>query len=105
MTLSYDSSCDRPSFFYVDDKIPFRVGKLNKNVSVNLSSNSLGNLIDIDGKNAVCEIVLKDVYGTELNRFNISGVLNNQSYETADGGYLLASAKIEQVVTENKTLI
>ena len=105
VTLSYDSSCDRPSFFYVDDKIPFRVGKLNKNVSVNLSSNSLGNLIDIDGKNAVCEIVLKDVYGTELNRFNISGVLNNQSYETADGGYLLASAKIEQVVTENKTLI
>lgn len=103
--FSYQSSCDRPAFYNVDEKIPFRVAKLNKNVNVELSSNDLGNLIEITGKTAVCQLVLKDTYGTNLNTFNISGVLNNQSYESSEGGFLLASAKIEQLVTEKKTLI
>jgi hypothetical protein len=103
--FSYESSCDRPAFYNVEEKIPFRVAKLNKNVSVNLTSNDLGNLIDITGKTAVCQIVLQDMYGTTLNTFNVSGVLNNQSYESSEGGFLLASAKIEQLVTEKKTLI
>lgn len=105
VNLSYQASCDRPAFFYIEDVVPYRVGKLNKNASINLSSDTLGDLIEVNGKNAACEIVLKDTYGTELNRFHISGVLNNQSYESANGGYLLASAKIEQNVTEIKTLI
>lgn len=103
--FSYNSSCDRPAFFYADEKLPFRVAKLNKNVSCELTSNSLGELINITGKNAVCELVLQDTYGTTLNTFNISGILDSQSYEISEGQYLLASAKINQVVVEKKVLI
>lgn len=103
--FSYSASCERPAFFNVEDKIPFRVAKLNKNVSCELSSNELGNLLTITGKNAVCDVVLKDLYGTTLNTFAVSGVLNSQNYQVSEGQYLLASAKIDQVVVEKKTLI
>lgn len=103
--FSYEASCDRPAFFYVDEKIPFRVGKLNKNVSVSLSSDTLGELIDIDGKTAIGQVVIKDFYGTNLNTFNISGVLTTQNYQVNEGQYMLASAQLTQTVVENKTLI
>jgi len=103
--FSYMASYDRPSFFYADEKIPFRVAKMNKRCEVEISSNSLGELIDIQGKNAVTTIYLKDFYGTLLDSFPISGVLNNQNYEISEGQYMLSKASISQTVTEQKTLI
>jgi hypothetical protein len=105
VSFSYSSSCDRPSFFNVEEVIPFRVAKLNKQCEVNLSSNNLGKLVSINGKNATSTIYLKDFYGTSLNSFPISGVLSNQSYNVSNGQYLLAEASIQQTVTERKTLV
>jgi len=105
VSFSYSSSCDRPSFFNVDEVIPSRVAKLNKQCEINLSSNNLGKLVSINGKNATTTIYLKDFYGTSLSSFQVSGVLSNQSYNVSNGQYLLAEASIQQTVTERKTLV
>jgi len=105
VSFSYSSSCDRPSFFNVEEIVPFRVAKLNKQCEINLSSNNLGKLVSINGKNATSTIYLKDFYGTSLNSFQVSGVLSNQSYNVSNGQYLLAEASIQQTVTERKTLV
>jgi len=105
LSFDYNASCDRPSFYKAGELIPFRVAKLNKNCKVNLKSNSLGRLLSINGKEASTIIYLKDFYGSSLDSFSISGVLNNQSYEVTEGQYMLASASIEQTVTEQKTLV
>jgi len=104
-SFSYNASSDRPAFYKIDEVVPFRVAKLNKTCEVSLSSNSLGKLISIDGKNANTTIFIKDFYGDSLTSFAISGVLTNQSYEVSEGQYLLASASIQQTVTETKTLV
>ena len=104
-SFSYNASSDRPAFYKIDEVVPFRVAKLNKTCEVSLSSNSLGKLISIDGKNANTTIFIKDFYGDSLTSFAISGVLTNQSYEVSKGQYLLASASIQQTVTETKTLV
>lgn len=104
-SFSYNASADRPAFYKIDEVTPFRVGKLNKTCEVSLSSNSLGKLISINGKNASTTIYLKDFYGDALTTFAISGVLNSQSYEVSEGQYLLANASIQQTVTETKTLV
>lgn len=105
VSISYNSNCDRPSFFNVDSLEPFRVAKLNKRCEVNIGSDNLGNLISIKGKNANATIYLKDFYGAQINSFSVSGVLSSQSYNVSNGQYLLSEATIEQLVTENKTLI
>lgn len=105
LSLEYSSSCDRPAFYHVDETVPFRVAKLNKTVSVSLKSNTLGDQVDIDGKSVSSTITLKDIYGTVLNTFNISGVLTSQSYEVSEGQYLMSSAEIMQTVVEKKTLV
>ena len=104
-SFSYNASADRRAFYKIDEVTPFRVGKLNKTCEVSLSSNSLGKLISINGKNASTTIYLKDFYGDALTTFAISGVLNSQSYEVSEGQYLLANASIQQTVTETKTLV
>lgn len=105
VNFSYNSSCDRPAFFKVDEIVPFRVAKLNKRAEINLSSNRLGNSIDIDGKTVSTTLTLKDTYGTSLQTFFVSGVMNNQKYEVGENGYLLTSASIFQQVTDTKYLI
>jgi hypothetical protein len=105
VNFSYNSSCDRPAFFKVDEIIPFRVAKLNKKAEISLSSNSLGESVDIDGKIVTTTLTLKDMYNTSLQTFYVSGVMNNQKYEISEGGYLLTSASIFQQVTETKILI
>jgi len=103
--FNYSSSCDRPAFFNVNEIVPFRVGKLNKKIDFSLNSNYLGSLISIAGRTATTTITLKDIYGTTLDTFDVSGVLTSQNYEISQGQYLLASANISQTVTENKVLI
>ena len=105
VNFSYNSSCDRPAFFKIDEVVPFRVAKLNKKAEISLSSNSLGDSIDIDGKMVTTTLTLKDLYNTTLQTFYVSGVMNNQKYEISEGNYLLTSANIYQQVTEAKTLI
>jgi len=105
ISFSYTSSCDRPAFFNVNQLTPFRVAKLNKRCEVKLSSDNLGNLISVNGKTASTEIYIKDFYGTLLDRFPISGVLSNQSYNISNGQYLISEANIEQTVTEKKVLV
>jgi hypothetical protein len=105
VSFSYRSSCDRPTFFNVDEVVPFRVGKLNKQCEVDLSANNLGKLISVNGKNASSVIYLKDFYGTSLSSFSIDGVLSNQNYNVSEGQYLLTEASIRQTITETKTLI
>jgi hypothetical protein len=105
VNFSYNSSCDRPAFFKVDEIIPFRVAKLNKKAEISLSSNTLGDSIDIDGKMVTTTLTLKDMYNTSLQTFYVSGVMNNQKYEISEGGYLLTSASIFQQITETKFLI
>jgi hypothetical protein len=105
VSFDYNASCDRPAFYNVDSKIPFRVAKLNKKVGLSLKASNLGSLIDINGKTASTTIYLKDSYGTSLDTFLVSGILTNQNYEVSDGQYLMSSANIIQTVTERKTLI
>lgn len=105
LSFDYNAGCDRPAFYKVDSKIPFRVAKLNKSANISLKSNKLGKLLDIYGKSVTSTITLKDLYGTTLNIFNISGILESQNYEVSEGQYLLSSAQITQTVVERKTLI
>lgn len=105
VSFSYTSSCDRPSFFNVNELVPFRVAKLNKRCEIGLSASNLGDLISSNGKKASTKIYLKDFYGTVLNEFPVSGVLSNQNYNISQGQYLLSEATIEQVVTERKVLV
>jgi hypothetical protein len=105
VSFSYNASCDRPAFYNVDEVFPFRVAKLNKNCQLQLSSNSLGESISVDGKTAVCTIYLKDFYGQALQQFDVSGILTNQNYQISEGNYMLTDATIEQTVTETKTLV
>ena len=105
VNFSYNSSCDRPAFFKVDEIVPFRVAKLNKKAEISLSSNNLGDSIDIDGKIVTTTLTLKDLYNTTLQTFYVSGVMNNQKYDISEGGYLLTSANIFQQITEAKSLI
>lgn len=105
ISLSYNSSCDRPAYFNQDETVPFRVAKLNKRCEVSLQSNSLGEMVSTKGKKAETNIIIKDFYGTEMHSFNISGVLTQQNYNISNGSYMLSNASIEQVVTENKVLI
>lgn len=105
ISFDYSASCDRPSFFYVDDKLPFRVAKLNRRCNISLKSNILGDLIDIDGKSVNSVITLRDSYGTILDTFPISGVLTDQSYDVTNGQYMIATANISQTIADKKTLI
>ena len=105
VSFDYNMSCDRPAYFNVDETVPFRVGKLNKKADISIKSNTLGQLLSIEGKSAITNITLKDTYGTSLDVFKISGVLTSQNYEISEGQYLLASAKISQVVPDIKTLV
>lgn len=105
VSFSYSSSCDRPAFYKVDELVPFRVAKLNKSCEASLSSNQLGNLITIEGKQALANVYIKDFYGTLLDIFTVSGVLDNQNYSISENSYLLTEASINQFVTEQKVLI
>jgi len=105
VSISYRSNCDRPSFYNVDELIPFRVAKLNKSCDISLSANHLGDLISIEGKDAIANIHVKDFYGTLLDIFTISGVLSDQNYNISEGQYMLTEASISQAVTEEKVLI
>lgn len=105
VSFDYNMSCDRPAYFNVDEIVPFRVGKLNKKADMSIKSNTLGEILSIEGKSAITNITLKDILGTSLDVFNISGVLTSQNYEISEGQYLLASAKISQVVPDVKTLV
>jgi hypothetical protein len=105
LSFDYSASCERPSFFHINDIIPFRVAKLNRSLQLSLKSNDLGGILDIDGKNVNSTVSLRDTYGTVLDTFSISGILLSQNYEVSEGQYLLASADIEQTVTQNKTLV
>lgn len=103
--FSYSAKCDRPSFFHINEKDPFRIGILNRETTLSLSSNTLGEMIDIQGKNVSTNIYIKDFYGTSLQLFGITGVLNRQSYEVSNGRYMITSAEIMQTISEIKTLV
>lgn len=105
VSFSYSASCDRPVFFNADEKLPFRVAKINKKCDLNLSSNNLGKLVSIDGKRVQAEIELKDFYGESLNTFIVSGVLMNQNYNVSNNNYMLAEAAVMQDVQELKTFV
>jgi hypothetical protein len=105
VSFDYNMSCDRPAYFNVDEVFPFRVAKLNKKAEMSIKSNTLGDLLSIDGKSAITNITLKDTYGTSLEIFKVSGILTSQNYDISEGQYLLASAKITQTISETKTLI
>ena len=105
LSFSYSCSADRPAYFKCGLAEPFRVAKMNKRASIKLSSNTLGDLLDINGKNVSTTVSLKDLYGSSLTTFSISGIMTNQSYEVQQNQYLLCSAEISQEVAELKTLI
>jgi len=105
VSFDYNMTCDRPAYFNIDEKYPFRVAKLNKKADISIKSNTLGQLLATSGKYAFTNITIKDTYSTTLDTFRISGVLTNQNYEISEGQYLLASADISQTVPEFKTLI
>ena len=50
-------------------------------------------------------VYIKDFYGTLLDIFTVSGVLDNQNYSISENSYLLTEASINQFVTEQKVLI
>ena len=62
-------------------------------------------LITIEGKQALANVYIKDFYGTLLDIFTVSGVLDNQNYSISENSYLLTEASINQFVTEQKVLI
>lgn len=103
--FTYNASCDRPAYYKVNEKIPFRIAKINKSSSVSLKSNKLGSLVEINGKNVATSIAIKDLYGTSLQTFNVSGVMTNQNYEISERTYMLTSADISQTVPVLKTLV
>lgn len=105
VSFNYNMSCERPAYFHVDEKLPFRVAKLNKKAELSIKSNTLGELLTTSGKFANTTITIKDTYSTTLDTFRVSGVLTNQNYELSEGQYLLASADISQTVPEPKTLV
>lgn len=105
LSFSYSSTSDRPAYFKCGQTEPFRVCKLNKRAAIKLSSNDLGELLEIYGKNVSTTVYLKDLYGESLSSFSVSGVLTSQNYEIQAGQYLLSSADISQQVDEEKTII
>jgi len=105
VSFSYSTSCDRPIFLKVDQTIPFRCAKLNKNISVDLSANNLGKIVTTKGKNISTIIYLKDFYGQSLSTFSINGVMTSQSYSVSSGNYMLSQASIEKMITEEKVLV
>ena len=105
ISFSYQSSCERPAFFNVDSLVPFRVAKLNKFCEVGLSSNNLGDMIKINGKNAQTSVSIKDFYGTLIETFNVSGIMSRQNYSVSNNSYLLSETSIEQTIAEPKTLV
>lgn len=105
ISFSYAASCDRPAYLKVDQTIPFRVSKLNKTISLDLSAQTLGKMVSIDGKKISTNIYLKDFSGQSLTTFNINGVMTSQNYNISEGNYMLSEASIEQTVTEEKVLV
>lgn len=105
LSFSYSSSCDRPSYFKVDEKVPFRVCKLNKKASIKLASDNLGDLIDIEGTSASAFLYLKDLYGESLASFYVTGRVINQEYSVQEGQYLIGSIDIIQEQDQEKTLV
>jgi len=103
--FTYNASCDRPAFFKINEKFPFRIAKVNKASSISLKSNKLGSLLDINGKTVSTVVTLKDLYGTSLQTFNVSGVMTSQNYEISERTYMLTSADISQTVPTIKTLV
>lgn len=105
VSFDYNMTCERPAYFNVDEKYPFRVAKLNKKADISIKANTLGQLISTSGKFANALLTIKDTYGTVLDTFRVSGVLTSQNYEISEGQYLLSSADISQTVPEPKTLV
>lgn len=103
--FTYNASCDRPAYYKINQKTPFRIAKINKSSNVSLKSNTLGSLVDIYGKSVSTTISLKDLYGTSLQTFNVSGVMTSQNYEINERNYMLTSADISQTVPTIKTLV
>ncbi len=91
--LSYSSSCDRPAFFRVGEKAPFRVGKLNKVVNVDLQSSDLGDLMDINGKKVSTSIDIKDFYSTDDG--SSSSSINLDSLQVSGLTILVAGANLD----------
>lgn len=105
VSFSYQASCDRPVFLKVDEIVPFRAAKLNKNVSIDLSASDLGKMVNVDGKKISTTIYVKDFSNSSLTSFSVDGVMTSQSYNISNGGYLLGEASVEQTVTEQKVLV
>lgn len=105
LSFAYSASADRPSYFKVGEKTPFRVCKMNKKASIKLSSDNLGDLIDIEGTAASAFIYLKDLYGQALDSFYVTGRVINQEYSVQEGQYLIGSIDVIQEQEEEKTLV
>lgn len=105
VSFAYSSSADRPAYFKIEEKTPFRVCKLNKKASIKLSSDNLGDLLDTDGKDASAFLYLKDLYGQSLASFYVTGRIVNQEYSVQEGQYLIGSIDIIQEQDQEKTLV
>lgn len=105
VAASYSAQCKRIPFFHVDSKVPFRVAKAEKSARLDITSNKLSYLVDINGYSAATNIYIKDFYGTQLGSFGVSGIIDSQSYSVSNGNKLMSKISIYQQVTRAKTLI
>lgn len=99
-SYSYSESCDRVPFFKNGEISPFRVAKTNRAKTVSVEGNYFKqtNVADIEGKDSVCDIYLKDYANNLLNAFTISGKLDSRSLNIETNGILQSSMSINQRV-------
>lgn len=99
-SYSYTESCDRLPFFKNGEIAPFRVSKTNrsKNVSVEGNYFKQSNIAEIEGKDSVCDIYLKDYANNLLNTFSVSGKIDSRSLNIETNGILQSSMSINQRV-------
>lgn len=94
----YSEECSRVPFFKNDSIIPFRVAKTNKMKNVDVDGNYFRqtDICNIEGKDSVCDLYLKDYNNNVLNIFSITGKLESRGLSTSNNGILQSKLSIIQ---------
>ena len=97
-SFQYSEQCNRAPFFKNDAIIPFRVAKTNKTKNVTVDGNFFKqvNVCDIEGKDSVCELFLKDYNNNTLNTFYVTGKIESRGLSATNNGVLQSKLSMMQ---------
>jgi hypothetical protein len=97
-SFQYSEQCNRAPFFKNDEIVPFRVAKTNKTKNVTVDGNFFKqvNVCDIEGKDSVCELFLKDYNNNILNTFYVTGKIESRGLSATNNGVLQSKLSIMQ---------